>query len=56
MLWQVDYELLRDNRGLLALLANKRRNHSIVRDVYAAGARISAEIQERTELLVGDEY
>jgi hypothetical protein len=55
ILWRVDYELLRDNRGTLALLANERRNHSIVHDVYAAGAKLSAEVQKSTELLVSQD-
>lgn len=46
ILWMVDYEQVRDHAGSLAFLGNERRNHSIVRDIYAEGARRASELQE----------
>jgi hypothetical protein len=55
ILWQVDYELLRDDRGTLANLASERRNHAIVQDIYAEGARESGDLKEYIDRLVGKE-
>jgi hypothetical protein len=52
ILWQVDYELLRDHPGALGFLAGERRNHAIVQDWYAQGARESIELKEYIALLV----
>ena len=52
ILWQVNYELLRDHPGALGFLAGERRNHAIVQDWYAQGARESIELKEYIALLV----
>jgi hypothetical protein len=52
ILWQVDYELLRDHPGSLGFLASERRNHAIVHDMYVEGARESIELQKHIALLI----
>lgn len=46
IVWRVDFERLRDDRGTLGVLAMMRRDHDILSDIYRALAAESLSLRE----------